>query len=516
MTQAIETAGERPGTPPPDLDHADGTPASVAGIPTQPGAPGRLPAEPAPAPAPAHGAMGTGSGGRLALALLLLGQFMAILDVSIVNVALPTLRTDLHTSDSGLQLVVAGYILSYAVLLITGARLGGILGHRRTFLTGLAVFTVASLACGLAPGSGSLIAFRFVQGAGAALMTPQVMSLIQRTFTGAARARALGLFTAVVAGGVVVGQAAGGLLVSADIAGTGWRPVFLLNVPIGVALLIAGPRSLPRDHGERGEGLDIPGLLVMSPAVLLVVLPLILGHDEGWPAWCIISIIAGVALFGLFIAVERRIAAQGRRPLISGQVLRVPGLLPAVGVLLLAPATWGAFLFTTTLHLQGDLRMTPLRSGLAFVPCIAAFALVSLTWQRLPAAWHRWLVPAGFTLAAVSYLGIGPLAGGGARYEVITGLIGLGLGVMPIIMTVALEHVPFEVAPDASGLLLTVMQLGQVIGVATIGTVFLTVTADSHSTRHAEYATGWALAAATALAAVTAVVLARRRVAITE
>jgi MFS family permease len=319
MTPAIETAGERPGTPPPGLDHADATPASVAGIPTQPGAPGRLPAAPAPAPVPTR----AGSGGRLALALLLLGQFMAILDVSIVNVALPTLRTDLHTSDSGLQLVVAGYILSYAVLLITGARLGGILGHRRTFLTGLAVFTVASLACGLAPGSGSLIAFRFVQGAGAALMTPQVMSLIQRTFTGAARARALGLFTAVVAGGVV-GQAAGGLLVSADIAGTGWRPVFLLNVPIGVALLIAGPRSLPRDHGERGEGLDIPGLLVMSPAVLLVVLPLILGHDEGWPAWCVISIIAGVALFGPFIAVERRIAAQRRRPLISGQVLRVP------------------------------------------------------------------------------------------------------------------------------------------------------------------------------------------------
>lgn len=516
MTQAIETAGGRPGTSPPDLDQADLQPASVAGIPIQPGTSGRRPAGPASSNPTPDGHTRPGGGGRLALALLLLGQFMAILDVSIVNVALPTLRTDLHTSDSGLQLVVAGYILSYAVLLITGARLGGILGHRRTFLVGLSVFTVASLACGLAPGSGSLIAFRFVQGAGAALMTPQVMSLIQRTFTGAARARALGLFTAVVAGGVVVGQAAGGLLVSANIAGSGWRPVFLLNVPIGIALLAAAPRSIPADHGDRGQRLDIPGLLVMSPAVLLVVLPLILGHDEGWPAWCIVSIIAGIALFGAFVAVERRVAASGRRPLISGQVLRVPGLLPAIGVLLLAPATWGAFLFTTTLHLQGDLAMSPVRSGLAFVPCIAAFALVSLTWQRLPAAWHRWLVPAGFALAAVSYLGIGPLAGGGARYEVVTGLVGLGLGVMPIIMTVALEHVPFEVAPDASGLLLTVMQLGQVIGVATIGTVFLTVTDSQHSTRQAEYPTGYALAAATALAAVTAVILARRRVTIAE
>jgi MFS family permease len=507
MTQARETAGWSPGNRPSSLDHADTSPTSVAGIPTQPGTPGRHASAPAAAAPPSRG-------GGLALGLLLLGQFMAILDVNIVNVALPTLRADLHTSDSGLQLVVAGYVLSYAVLLISGARLGGILGHRRMFLIGLGVFTAASLACGLAPSSGSLIGFRFVQGAGAALMTPQVMSIIQQSFTGAARARALGLFTAVVAGGVVVGQAAGGLLVSADIAGSGWRPVFLLNVPIGVLLLTAGPRALPADHNRRAEPLDLPGLLVLSPAVLLVVLPLILGHDEGWPTWCVASIVAGVALFGCFVVVERGVAARGRRPLISTRVLRAPGLLPSAVVLVLAPATWGAFLFTTTLHLQGDLRMTPLHSGLAFVPCVAGFALVSLTWQRLPAGWHRWLVPAGFTLAAVAYLGIGPLAGGGARYEVLTAVIGLGLGVMPIVMTVALEHIPFELAPDASGLLLTVMQLGQVIGVATIGSLFLTVTADSHSTRHAEHSTGWALAGAAVIAAAAAVILARRRTAV--
>ncbi|OHV45809.1 transporter [Pseudofrankia sp. BMG5.36] len=459
----------------------------------------------APAPAPA------GRGGGLALAVLLLGQFMAILDVSIVNVALPTLRADLSTSDAGLQLIVAGYVLSYAVLLITGARLGGMIGHRATFLAGLAVFTITSGACGLAPGSGTLIGFRFVQGAGAALMTPQVMSMIQRTFTGPARARALGLFTAVVAGGVVVGQAAGGLLVSADLFGSGWRPVFLLNVPIGAVLLAIGPRVLPKDRGGHGVRLDVPGLLVVSPAVLLFVLPLILGHDEGWPAWCIASLIASVALFGLFAAVERRVAARGGQPLISGPVLRAPGLLPAVGVLLLAPATWGAFLFTTTLHLQGDLGMGPLGSGLAFIPCVAAFALVSLNWQRMPGRWHSRLVPAGFALAAVSYLWIGPLAGGGVGYELITAVIGLGLGVMPIVMTLALQHVPVENAPDASGLLLTVMQLGQVTGIATVGTVFLTVTENSHSTGHAEYATGWALAAVAVAAAATALLLARRR-----
>jgi MFS family permease len=518
MTDVTETAGRSPGTHPAGPDQPAAPPANVAGIPTQTrtttqqtGVPahgtGAAPATGAPAGSSRTG----GSSGRVALTVLLFGQFMAVLDVSIVNVALPTLRADLKTSDSGLQLVVAGYILSYAVLLITGARLGGIVGHRRTFLTGLGVFTLASLACGLAPTSGSLIVFRFVQGAGAALMTPQVMSIIQRNFTGAARARALGLYTAVVAGGVVVGQAAGGLLVSADIAGYDWRPVFLLNVPIGAVLLAAGPRVLPKDHHRAGGSLDVPGLLALTPAVLLIVLPLILGHDEGWPAWCVASLIAGVVLFGAFIAVERRVAARGGRPLISPRMLRVPALVPATAALIFGGGSWGAFLFTTTLHLQGQLRMTPLRSGLAFVPCIAAFALVSLTWQRFPAAWHRWMVPAGFALAAGSYVAIGPLAGGGAAYETITGAIGLGLGVLPIVITLALEHVPLELAPDASGLLLTVMQLGQVIGVATIGTLFLTVTDNSHSTRHAEYSTGWALAGAAAVSTVTAIVLAQRR-----
>jgi MFS family permease len=450
-------------------------------------------------------------GSGLALAVLLLGQFMAVLDVNIVNVALPTLRTDLHTSDTSLQLIVAGYVLSFAVLLITGARLGGIAGHRRIFLAGLAVFTLASLACGLAPEIDSLIGFRFVQGAGAALMTPQIMSMIQQTFSGPARGRALGLFTAVVAGGVVVGQVAGGLLVSADLFGSGWRSVFLVNVPIGLGLLIAAPRALAADPGRRGLGLDLPGLAVVSPAVALFVLPLILGNDQGWPTWCAVSLAASVVLFGVFLAVERRVATRGGRPLVSTRVLRTPGLLPAATVLVFAPASWNAFLFTTTLHLQGDLRLSALRSGLAFVPCIVAYGVVSLGWRRLPARWHAPLVPAGFALAAASYLWIGPLAGGGFRYEAVTTLVGLGLGVMPIVMTQALANVPLEDASEASGLLLTLMQLGAVIGVATIGTLFVRLAADSHSTRHAEYGTGWALAGTALLGAAIGLLLLRRR-----
>jgi MFS family permease len=443
------------------------------------------------------------------LAVLLAGMFMAMLDMNIVNVALPTLHADLRTSGSGLQLVVAGYTLAYAVLLIAGARLGGMLGHRRLFLTGLAVFTIASAACGLAPSTGALIAARFVQGAGAALMTPQVMSLIQKSFTGAARARALGLYTAVLAGGIVVGQVAGGLLVSADLFGSSWRPVFLVNVPIGAVVLAVGPRLLPADRGDPAVGFDVAGLAVVSPAVFLVVLPLILGHDQGWPAWCVASLAVGVALFGVFALVERRVAAGGGRPLVPGRVLRAPGLLLAALALVLAPGSWGAFLFTTTLHLQGDLGFDALRSGLAFVPAVAAFALVSLGWQRLPGRVHHPLVPAGFLIAAAGYLFIGPLAGGGVRYEALTAVIGLGLGVTPIMLSAALAHVPLADAADASGFLLTLMQLGQVGGIATIGTLFLTEAAARHSTRHAEYATGWTLAGTVLVAAVVAALLAR-------
>ncbi|WP_242892329.1 MFS transporter [Actinomadura litoris] len=454
--------------------------------------------------------------GGLMLALILLGQFMAILDVNIVNVALPTMRTDLHASGAGIQLIVAGYVISYAVLLITGARIGDIIGHGRAYHLGLAVFTVTSLACGLAPSTWTLVAFRFLQGVGAALMTPQVMSMIQRNYAGAARARALGFYTAIIAGGVVIGQVAGGLLVSADLFGSGWRTVFLVNVPIGVALLLAGPRVLPRPEPSRAGGsvvraLDLPGLATLIPAVLLLVVPLILGHEFGWPLWGWVSLAASAVFLGAFVAVERGVAARGLRPLISGRVLRAPKLPVACAVLVFGPGTWGSFLFTTTLHLQGDLDMSPLESGLAFVPCVAAFGAVGLTWQRLPARWHRPAIPIGFTIAALGYLCVGPLAGGGVAYELLTAAIGFGLGVLPIGMTVALSNVPAEDASDASGLLLTLMQLGQVVGVATVGTLFLALTEDSGSTRHAEYGTGWALAGSILIGIVLGIILARGR-----
>jgi MFS family permease len=443
------------------------------------------------------------------LAVVLVGQFMAVLDVSVVNVALPTVRSDLHASGSALQLIVAGYTISYAVLLITGARLGDLGGHGRLFRLGLALFTLASLACGLAATTGELIAFRLVQGAGAAFMVPQVFSLIQRNFAGPARARALSIYAAVIAGGAVVGQVVGGTLVSADLFGTGWRPVFLVNVPIGIALLVIGQRLLPRDPGEPGRTLDLPGVATLSVAVFALVLPLVLGHETGWPAWTWLSLAGSAVVFAVFAVAQRRTARKGGRPLIPVRVLRAPGLAFGATAILLQMATYGGFLLVIALHMQLGLGYSAVHSGLVWVPAATAFGLSSLNWRRVPARWHRRMIPAGLVLATLGYLGqaavLAHAHGIGLGYWVsnVVYCTGMGAAFSPL-LTTALRHVPVSDAADASGVLATITQLAQVIGVATFGTLYLSLAHTPADSPHAVAVTNLALAAVCLLAAVAA------------
>ena len=440
-------------------------------------------ASPRGATAPA----GPGTTGRpaprpgLLLAIILSGQFMALLDVFIVNVAAPTIRTDLHASGAGLQLVIAGYTIAYAVLLITGARLGDLLGHRRLFLAGLALFTASSLACGLAQHTGELIGFRFAQGTGSALMIPQVLSLLQITFVGEARTRAMSVYSAVLASGAALGQSLGGVLVSADLFGTGWRPVFLVNVPIGLLMLAVAPRVLPADTRsapERRRGLDLPGLLVLAAAVTLFTVPLVLGQEEGWPVWGWVCLGLSALLFAAFTALESRLARRGGAPLVSGRVLRSPGMARFVTVIVLTMAVNAGFLFAVALHLQSGLGFSALRTGLTFATCAVTFGGVGLTWRRLPAAWRPWLGVTGLALAAVSLAGLGlALRGGGdggawLYVTLLTLGAGLGLSFSPS-FTLALVTVAPQDAADASGLLTTVAQLGQLVGVAALGSLYL-------------------------------------------
>jgi MFS family permease len=452
------------------------------------------------------------------LAVLLTGQFMAILDATIVNVAAPTLQRDLHASGAGLQMSIAGYTISYAVLLITGARLGDRFGHGRAFRLGVVVFTASSLLCGLAPTTAALIAFRLVQGVGAALMMPQVMSMIQRTFAGAARARALSMYAAVLAGGSVVGQVVGGVLVSANLFGASWRPVFLVNVPIGVVLLLVARRTLPAGRGNPDRALDPAGVLTLSAAVLLLVVPLVLGHEERWPVWGWVSLAASVPAFAAFAAVERRLAARGGSPLVSSRALRAPGLLVGLAALLVAMVNYGGYLFALQLHLQAGLGESPARAGLVFAPAAIGFAVTGLTWRFLPPRLHAPIIPTGLIGAAGSYLLLAPVLRdghrGGMPLELVLFVLGLALGMAfsPII-TVALTRVPLPDAADASGMLITVFQLGQVVGIATLGTLYLSLVhaPGPRPSAHALDVTLLALAASALIAAALALTLVRAR-----
>jgi MFS family permease len=466
----------------------------------------------------------------LVLAVVLLGQFMAVLDASIVNVAAPSIHAHLHASGAGLQLVVAGYTITYAVLLVTGARLGDILGHRRMFLTGLVGFTLASLGCGLATSAAFLIALRFVQGAGAALMIPQVLSLIQRTHAGPARARAMSRYAAVLAGGAVVGQVAGGLLISANLFGLGWRPVFLVNVPIGVVLLAVGARALPHGRGEPGRTLDLPGLVWLGPAVLAFVLPLVLGQPEHWPVWGWVGMAASLPLIVGFAWAERRVARAGGTPLIPGRVLRVPGAPVAIAGLGVVMTIFSGFFFTLALHLQDGLGYSPLRAGLTFAPAAATFALVSLNWRRAPASWHGALIIGGFVAfgAALAALAGVLRAGGtgGVGLYLIGALSGAGMAAaFGPLMTRVLLRVPVELAADATGVVVTVNQIGLLVGVAAFGSLYLNLAgrlpahAGPHTlgafrpvSAHAEAITLLALAALAAVGVILAIahVLERR------
>jgi MFS family permease len=463
----------------------------------------------------------------LVLAIVLVGQFMAVLDASIVNVAAPSIHASLRASGAGLQLIVAGYTIAYAVLLVTGARLGDILGHRRMFLAGLILFTLASLGCGLAASAGYLVGLRFIQGAGAALMIPQVLSLIQRTHAGPARARAMSSYSAVLAGGAVVGQLVGGLLISANLLGSGWRPVFLVNVPIGVVLLAAGARALPHGRGEPGRTVDLPGLALLTPAVLAFVLPLVLGQPEHWPAWGWILMAASVPLVAAFARIERRVAAAGGTPLVPGRVLEVPGVPVAIAALFTVMTIFSGFFFTLALHLQDGLGYSALRAGLTFAPTAAAFALVSLNWRRLPARFHGALIIGGFVAfgAAMAAMAAVLRAGGsaGAGLYLIGALSGAGMAAaFSPLMTRVLLRVPVALAADATGVVVTVNQLGLLVGVATFGTLYLnlagrlpghaSIGAFRHVSAHAEAVTFLALAALAAIGVIlaTAHVLERR------
>ena len=438
------------------------------------------------------------------LVILLAGQAMASMDGEILVIAAPSLRADLHASGAQLQLMVGMYTLAFGALVVTGARLGDVLGYRRVFLLGLTAFTLGSLAAGLAPTPNGLIGAVALQGAAAALMTPQVLSIIQQQFAGETRARAIGAYSMVLAAGVATGMVLGGLLVTAHLLAAAWRPALLLNVPVGAAVLLGARRHLPQMAGGARRRLDPAGAAVLSAALIALIVSVTLGRDAGWPIWVWPCLAGCVLALAGFVRLERRIAARDDDPLFDLDVLKLPGVAAGVGAVGLVMACYTGFLVSLTLHLQGDLGFSPLQAGLIFAAYASGFATASLTWTRAGTTVRGRLPVAGPLVMAVVLLAVGLIARGGAwPVALMTPLLLCGgaahaCAFSPLAARLT-TVVRAEQAADLSGLVLTASLVGQVVGVAVFVGVYLS--AAPQGSAHAFALTTVALAVALAAVA---------------
>ncbi|MFI9718493.1 MFS transporter [Streptomyces sp. NPDC052396] len=413
-----------------------------------------------------------------ALSVVLAGVFMAVLDTFIVLVATPAIQRDLNATDADVQLVLAGYQLAYAVALITSARLGDLVGRRRMFLSGLALFTLASAACAAAPGPAALIAARVVQGLGAAAMFPQIFSMIQVLLPPERRARAFGVLGAVIGLAGVAGQLLGGVLVSADLFGTSWRPIFWVNVPVGLLTLALAAAFVPESRAPGAQRLDLAGAAVLTVALLLLVVPLVEGRQAGWPLWTWLSLAAAVLALAGFLLVERRVEARGGTPLIRPGLLRRRSFVVGMALVLLAYFGINSFFLVLSLTEQDGLGLDTMGAGLIYIPFAVAFFTGSLAAGRLTRHGAR-ILQAGALLAALGYaLAIAVSVHQGpslAAWDLAPSFVLIGAGngllVTPLINTV-LSRVPPAEAGMASGVLSTGQQVGGAVGVAVVGVLY--------------------------------------------
>ncbi|MFI9077477.1 MFS transporter [Streptomyces sioyaensis] len=438
-----------------------------------------------------------------ALAIVLVGAFMAVLDTFIVLVAAPAIQADLHASAADIQLILAGYQLAYALALITGARLGDRFGRKRLFLLGMALFTLSSVGCALAPGAGSLIAARLVQGLGAAAMFPQVFAVIQVLIPAEKRPTAFGALGAVIGMATMAGQLVGGVLIAADLFGSTWRPVFWVNVPIGVVTLLLAWLFVPESRAPQARRLDLPGAVVLTVALFLLVVPLVEGRSSGWPPWTWLSLAACVPAFAAFGLVERRVDTAGGAPLVRLGLLRERSFAVGMALVLLTYAGINSFFLILSLTLQDGLGRDALGAGLVYTPLAVAFFAASLLAGRL-ARYGRRVLQLGALTGLVGFLGTVALAvhsgAGLTAWELTPALVLVGVGngllVTPLLNAVLGTVGPAEVGM-ASGVLSTGQQIGGAVGVAVVGILYYGALGGAG--HHDTAAYGHALAAAVGL-----------------
>jgi EmrB/QacA subfamily drug resistance transporter len=415
----------------------------------------------------------------LMLPVVLMAMFMAGFDIWAVNVAAPSLVHDLRVSDASLQLIVGGYAFMYASGMVTGGRLGDLFGYRRMFMIGVVAFALASLLCGVSRSPGELVAARLVQGLTGAAMVPQVLALITATFPPAERVRALSWYGVTMGIGFVSGQILGGGLLSLNVLGLGWRAIFLVNVPVGAAALVAAWKLVPHAWSQRRPRLDPVGAVGISASLALALVPLTLGRDEHWPVWTWVSLSCSLPLLAATVLFERRLARGGGEPLLDLPLFRdrafSAGLVANFGLTFF----FGSFMFVLTLLLQAGLGQQPFHAGVETLPLAATFSVMSILGPRVAARLGSRSITLGALLAAAGTFG---LVYTGARYghqltawelAPATALIGIGQGIaLPSLIGAVLQHVQPARAGAAAGILTTTQQFGIAAGVAIIGAVF--------------------------------------------
>jgi EmrB/QacA subfamily drug resistance transporter len=432
------------------------------------------------------------------MSVALVAGFMTLLDVSIVNVALPSIRADLHLGSGELQWVLSGYALTFGLLLVPAGRFGDARGRRTAFIFGLGVFTLASAAAGLATGALWLIAARLVQGAAAGVVNPQVSGLIQQLFQPAERGRPFGLLGATIGVSTAVGPLLGGLLIQLFGAQEGWRWIFYINVPIGVVAILLGWRWIPGKPAAQREreSMDPVGVLLLGVGVVLLLLPLV--QEREWPGpgkWLLI--VAAVAVLAGFVGWERRFARHGT-PVVDLDLFRVRSYALGALIGLLYFAGFTTIFFIYTLFLQSGLHYTALEAGLAVTPFALGSAGAAAVGGRIVNRFGRPLVAIGLALVAfglaatvlVLHFVPGRGAGWAAALPLLIAGLGSGLVISPN-QTLTLAEVPVRRAGSAGAVLQTGQRIGTAVGIAAVGAVFFNRLAATHGS--------WGLAFRTAL-----------------
>jgi EmrB/QacA subfamily drug resistance transporter len=438
-----------------------------------------------------------------AAAVLMAGALMDLIDVTIVNVALPTIRRDLQASATQLEWVVSGYLLAFAASLIIAGSMGDRFGRKRLFLAGAAVFGAASLAAGLSGTAAELIAARVLQGVAAASMAPQVLATFRVIFSGPERGKAFALYGALAGAASAIGLVLGGALTNANVFGWSWRAVFFVNVPVALAVLAAGSRLILETRDPAAGRPNLPAAAVLAAGLAAVVYPLLEGQRYGWPPWTWPLMAAGAAAVAALAVREARrrapgpAAAGGLAPLLRPRLFRIPAFAAGLGVLLAFGAGLQGFFLMFALWLQAGEHFSPLKAGLTALALSAGCLLGAPAAVPLAQKYGRRVLAAGGLLMATGTVGVlavvSHVGAGGSPWPVVPGLVmagaGLALLVIPL-ANVVLAAVPAEAAGGASGLFNTAQQLGGTVGVALLGTVFFGWVTSGHTFAAATTHTG--------------------------